>query len=132
MKANTNKSVATTKSAKTNKGVKPLVMVSDVKSIKEEFGKYSIIIKGNAVYRCSTDTLERGPKALYDLYLPNYGKMRKFVVKEDGVYEIRCLEEHPFENSNLAQYTITEKVNINPSKISFDLKEAWNNKKVTE
>ncbi len=115
-----------------NKGVKPLVMVSEIKAIKEEFGKYAIIINGNAVYRCSTDTLERGPKALYDLYLPNYGKMRKFVVKEDGVYEIKCTEEHPFEMSNLAKYEITETVNIDPSKISFDLKEAWNNKKVTE
>ena len=44
------------------KGVKPLIMVSEIKSIKEEFGKYSIIIKGNAVYRCSTNMLERGPK----------------------------------------------------------------------
>ena len=99
---------------KNTKGVKPLVMVSEIKNIKEEFGKYSIIIKDNAVYRCSTDTLERGPKALYDLYLPNYGKMRKFVVKEDGVYEI------------------IDKVNIDPSNINFDLKTAWNNKKVTE
>ena len=66
--SNSKKSVANTKNiAKNNKGVKPLVMVSEVKQIKEEFGKYSIIINGNAVYRCSTDTLERGPKALYDL-----------------------------------------------------------------
>ena len=129
---NTKKSVATTKSAKTNKGVKPLVMVSEIKSIKEEFGKYAIIIKGNAVYRCSTDTLERGPKALNELLLPNYGKMRKFVVKEDGVYEIKCTEEYPFHKSNLAQYEVTEKVNIDPSKIDFNLSSAWNNKKVTE
>ena len=128
--SNTKKSVATAKSA--NKGVKPLVMVSEIKNIKEEFGKYSIIIKGNAVYRCSTDTLERGPKALYDLYLPNYGKMRKFVVKEDGVYEIKCTEEHPFEMSNLAKYEVINKVNIDPSNINFDLKTAWNSKKVTE
>ena len=114
------------------KGVKPLIMVYEIKSIKEEFGKYSIIIKGNAVYRCSTNMLERGPKSLNDLYLPNYGKMRKFVVKEDGVYEIKCIEEHPFENSNVAQYEITDKVNIDPSNIDFDLKNAWNNKKVTE
>ena len=114
------------------KGVKPLIMVSEIKSIKEEFGKYSIIIKGNAVYRCSTNMLERGPKSLYDLYLPNYGKMRKFVVKEDGVYEIKCIEEHPFENSNVAQYEITDKVNIDPSNIDFNLENAWNNKKVTE
>ena len=114
------------------KGVKPLIMVSEIKSIKEEFGKYSIIIKDNAVYRCSTNMLERGPKSLNDLYLPNYGKMRKFVVKEDGVYEIKCIEEHPFETSNLAKYEITDKVNIDPSNIDFDLKNAWNNKKVTE
>ena len=114
------------------KGVKPLIMVSEIKDIKEEFGKYSIIIKDNAVFRCSTNMLERGPKSLNDLYLPNYGKMRKFIVKEDGVYEIKCIEEHPFENSNVAQYEITDKVNIDPSNIDFDLKNAWNNKKVTE
>ena len=129
--SNTKKSVATTKSAKTNKGVKPLVMVSEIKAIKETFGKYSIIINGNAVYRCSTDTLERGPKALYDLYLPNYGKMRKFIVKEDGVYEITLDEKNAYTTSNLAKYKITDKVNIDPSKINFDLKTAWNNKKVT-
>ena len=117
---------------KNAKGVKPLIMVSEIKSIKEEFGKYSIIIKGNAVYRCSTNILERGPKSLYDLYLPNYGKMRKFIVKEDGVYEIRCIEEHPFENSNLAKYEIIDKVNIDPSNIDFNLETAWNYKKVTE
>ena len=114
------------------KGVKPLIMVSEIKNIKEEFGKYSIIIKGNAVYRCSTNMLERGPRSLNDLYLPNYGKMRKFIVKEDGVYEIKCIEEHPFENSNLAKYEIIDKVNIDPSNIDFNLENAWNNKKVTE
>ena len=130
--SNTKKSVATTKSAKTNnKGVKPLVMVSEIKAIKETFGKYSIIINGNAVYRCSTDTLERGPKALYDLYLPNYGKMRKFIVKDDGVYEIILDEDDAYMNSNLAKYKIADKVNIDPSNINFDLTTAWNNKKVT-
>ena len=129
--SNTKKSVATTKSAKTNKGVKPLVMVSEIKAIKETFGKYSIIINGNAVYRCSTDTLERGPKALYDLYLPNYGKMRKFIVKDDGVYEITLDEDNAYMNSNLAKYKIADKVNIDPSKINFDLTTAWNSKKVT-
>ena len=129
--SNTKKSVATTKSAKTNnKGVKPLVMVSEIKAIKETFGKYSIIINGNAVYRCSTDTLERGPKALYDLYLPNYGKMRKFIVKDDGVYEIILDEDNAYMNSNLAKYKIADKVNIDPSNINFDLATAWNSKKV--
>ena len=106
-------------------------MVSEIKAIKEEFGKYSIIINGNAVYRCSTDTLERGPKSLYDLYLPNYGKMRKFVVKEDGVYEITLDEDNAYTTSNLAKYKLGDKVNIDPSKINFDLTTAWNSKKVT-
>ena len=117
---------------KSVKGVKPLIMVSEIKNIKEEFGKYSIIIKGNAVYRCSTDNLERGPKSLNDLYLPNYGKMRKFIVKEDGVYEIILDEDNAYTTSNLAKYKIADKVNIDPSNIDFDLKNAWNNKKVTE
>jgi hypothetical protein len=130
--SNTKKSVANTKNIAKNKGVKPLVMVFEIKEIKETFGKYSIIINGTAVYRCSTDTLEKGPKALYDLLLPNYGKMRKFLVKEDGVYELNMIDEHPFEKSNLAQYELGDKVNIDPSKIDFDLTTAWNYKKATE
>ena len=131
--SNSKKSVANTKNiAKNNKGVKPLVMVSEVKQIKEEFGKYSIIINGNAVYRCSTDTLERGPKALYDLLLPKYGHMRNFIVIKYGVYELNMIDEHPFEKSNLAQYEIGDKVNIDASKIDFDLSTAWNCKKATK
>lgn len=131
MKA-TNKSVATTKSAKSNTGVKPLVMVSEVKDIKEQFGKYSILIKGNMVYRCSTDTLEKGPKCLNELYLPNYGKMRKFVVQEDGVYEIILDETDAYSKSNVAAYRLDNKTNIDASKIDFNMESAWNYKKVTE
>ena len=129
MKA-TNKSVATTKSAKSNTGVKPLVMVSEVKDIKEQFGKYSILIKGNMVYRCSTNTLEKGPKCLNELYLPNYGKMRKFLVCNDGVYEITTIED--YSEHTFAQYSIQNKVNIDASKIDFNVENAWNYKKVTE
>ena len=128
--SNTKKSVATTKSAKTNKGVKPLTMVSEVKDIKEQFGKYSILIKGNMVYRCSTNTLEKGPKCLNELYLPNYGKMRKFIVLEDGVYEITTKEN--YDEHTFAQYTKQDKVNIDASKIDFNIENAWNYKKVTE
>ena len=126
MKATT-KSVATTKSAK---GVKPLLMVSEVKDIKEQFGKYAILIKGNMVYRCSTDTLEKGPKCLNELYLPNYGKMRKFIVLEDGVYEITTKDT--YDKHTFAQYTKQDKVNIDASKINFNIENAWNYKKVTE
>jgi hypothetical protein len=129
MKANTKSEANTKNIAKSTKGVKPLIMVSEVRDIKEQFGKYSILIKGNVIYRCSTDTSEKGPKALNDLYLPKYGKMRKFVVKSDGVYELKCNEEHPYENSNLAKYEITEKVNIDATKIDFTVENTWNNKK---
>ena len=126
----TNKSVATTKSAKNNEGVKPLVMVSEIKDIKEQFGKNAIIIKGNMVYRCSTDTLEKGPKCLSELYLPNYGKMRKFLVCNDGVYEITTIDD--YSEYSFAQYTVQDKVNIDVSKINFNVENACNYKKVTK
>lgn len=131
MKA-TNKSVATTNSAKSNTGVKPLVMVSEVKDIKEQFGKYAILIKGNMVYRCSTNTLEKGPKCLNELYLPNYGKMRKFIVLNDGVYEITTNESYDEQTFAQYKYTKQDKVNIDASKIDFNVENAWNYKKVTE
>lgn len=128
--SNTKKSVATTNSAKSNKGVKPLIMVSEIKDIRESFGKYAIIIKGNMVYRCSTQQLEKGPKSLLEYYLPNYGKMRKFVVLEDGVYELTTKSEQ--SDTMFAQYELADKVNIDPSKINFDIESAWNYKKVSD
>lgn len=123
MKTNTKKSVATTNSANT-KGVKPLAMVSEIKDIRENYGKNAIIIKDNMVFRTSTQVLEKGPKSLLDLYLPNYGKMRKFVIKEDGVYEITT--DVAQTGTQYAQYTIADKVNIDPSKINFDITNVWN------
>ena len=124
MKTNTKKSVATAKSAKNIKGVKPLDMVSEIKDIREKYGKNAIIIKDNIVFRTSTQVLEKGPKSLLDLYLPNYGKMRKFIVKEDGVYEL--VTDVAQTGTQYAQYTIADKVNINPSKINFDITSVWN------
>ncbi len=123
MKTNTKKSVATTNSANT-KGVKPLDMVSEIKDIREKYGKNAIIIKDNMVFRTSTQVLEKGPKSLLDLYLPNYGKMRKFIIKEDGVYEL--ITDVVQTGTQYAQYTIADKVNINPSKINFDITSVWN------
>ena len=125
MKTNTKKSVATAKSAKNNtKGVKPLDMVSEIKDIRESYGKNAIIIKDNIVFRTSTQVLEKGPKSLFDLYLPNYGKMRKFIIKEDGVYEL--VTDVAQTGTQYAQYTIADKVNIDPSKIDFDIASVWN------
>lgn len=131
MKANTKKSVATTKSAKTNiKGVNQLDVVSEIKDIREKFGKNVIIIKGNMVFRCSTQILEKGPKSLLDLYLPNYGKMRKFVVLEDGVYEITTNTIQ--QGTEFAQYEKQDKVNIDVSKIDFNVENSWNFKKISD
>lgn len=124
METNTKKSVATTNSAKNTKGVKPLDMVSEVKDIRENYGKNTILIKDNMVFRTSTQVLEKGPKSLLDLYLPNYGKMRKFVIKDDGVYEI--ITDTVQTGTQYAQYTISDKVNIDPSKINFDITSVWN------
>ena len=124
MKTNTKKSVATAKSAKNIKGVKPLDMVSEIKDIRENYGKNAIIIKDNMVFRTSTQVLEKGPKSLLDLYLPNYGKMRKFIIKEDGVYEL--VTDVAQTGTQYAQYTIADKVNIDPSKIDFDITSVWN------
>lgn len=124
METNTKKSVATTNSAKNTKGVKPLDMVSEIKDIKEKYGKNAIIIKDNMVFRTSTQVLEKGPKSLLDLYLPNYGKMRKFVIKEDSVYEL--ITDTVQTGTQYAQYTISDKVNIDPSKINFDITSVWN------
>lgn len=127
--------VATTKVAKNEKkgdlnmkNVKPNVMVVDIKDIKESFGKCAILIKGNMVYRTSTQTLEKGPQSLLDLYLPNYGKMRKFIVLEDGVYEIATKEEQ--SGTAFAKFEKLGKVNIDASKIDFNIENAWNYKKV--
>ena len=112
------------------KNVSPLTMANEIKSIKENYGKNTIIIKDNLVFRCSTEVLERGPKSLTDLLLPKYGKMNIFLVAEDGVHQLVCKEANPYTNSNIAQYEMVKELsNIDVSKIDFDLAKAWNTKK---
>ena len=112
------------------KSVSPLAMANEIKSIKENYGKNTIIIKNNLVFRCSTEVLEKGPKCLNELLLPKYGKMNIFLVTEDGVHQLVCKEENPYTNSNVAQYEmVKEKTNIDVSKIDFDIAKAWNIKK---
>ena len=115
------------------KNVSPLAMANEIKTIKEEYGKNTIIIKDNLVFRCSTEVLERGPKTLKDLLLPKYGKMNIFLVTDDGVHQLVCKEENAYSKSNVAQYEmIKEKANIDVSKIDFDITKAWNTKKKVE
>ena len=112
------------------KNVSPLAMANEIKTIKENYRKNTIIIKDNLVFRCSTEVLEKGPKCLNELLLPKYGKMNIFIVKEDGVHQLVCKEANPYSNSNLAQYEmVKEKSNIDASKIDFDVTKVWNKKK---
>lgn len=118
--------------SKEQKNVSPLTMANEIKTIKENYGKNAIIIKDNLVFRCSTEVLERGPKSLLDLMLPKYGKMNIFLVTEDGVHKLTCVEENPYTDSNLAKYEMSkETFDIDVSKIDFDNTKVWNtNKKV--
>lgn len=112
------------------KNVSPLAMAKEITNIKENYGKNTIIIKDNLVFRCSTGVLERGPKSLNELVLPKYGKMNIFLVTDDGVHQLVCKEEKPYEDKDTAQYEmIKEKTNIDVSKIDFDIAKAWNTKK---
>ena len=117
---------------KTN-NVSPLAMAEEIKTIKENYGKNTIIIKDNLVFRCSTEVLERGPKSLLDLMLPKYGKMNIFLVADDGVHQLTCTEENPYTNSNVAKYEMSkEVVDIDVSKIDFDVAKVWNTSKKAE
>ena len=98
-----------------------------ITKIRETYGKNAIIIKDNLVFRTSTRVLERGPKSLLDLYLPNYGKMRKFIVKNDKVFEITT--ETQQVGTAFAQYEILEEVKMDLSEINFDTELVWNKAK---
>lgn len=98
-----------------------------ITKIRETYGKNAIIIKDNLVFRTSTRVLERGPKSLLDLYLPNYGKMRKFIVRDNKVFEITT--ETQQVGTAFAQYEILEEVKMDVSEINFDTELVWNKAK---
>ena len=119
--------------SKEQKNVSPLTMANEIKTIKEKYGKNTIIIKDNLVFRCSTEVLERGPKCLNELLLPKYGKMSIFIVTENGVHQLKCVEENPYTNSNVAKYEMSkETFDIDVSKIDFDVTKVWNTSKKTD
>lgn len=122
----------TTKNTKkeVNTEVSQQVVATGIKAIRETYGKNCIIIKDNMVFRTSTQVLEKGPKSLLELYLPNYGKMRKFVVKEDGIYEITT--DVVQSGTQFAQYTLGDKVKMDISEIDFSAENAWNFKKISD
>lgn len=101
---------------------------SVIEDIKEKYGKFTIIIKGNLVFRCSTEVLEIGPEYLLDLELPLYGKMKKFIILNNKVYELIPTREYKNRN-DYVKHTVGNEVNINWSIIDFNEENAWNYKK---
>ena len=98
-----------------------------IEEIQQLYGKNTILIKNNIVFRCSTKVLEEGPTHLLHYELPKYGNMKKFAVINDEVYELIPTREYEDRN-DLVKHTIGNKVDIDPSCINFNAK-AWNHKK---
>lgn len=133
--AKTNSKVDNNNSKNIEKNTKVEVSVQNapqdgITKIRENYGKNAIIIKDNLVFRTSTRVLERGPKSLLDLYLPNYGKMRKFVVRDNKVYEI--VTDVIQTGTEFAQYTLADEVKMDISEITFDAESVWNKAKKLE
>lgn len=97
-----------------------------IEEIRQLYGKNTILIKGTIVFRCSTEVLEEGPKCLLNFELPKYGKMKKFVVINDRVYELIATRNYNNRN-DIVKHTIGELFDINPDCINFNAK-AWNHK----
>lgn len=99
-----------------------------IEDIKNNYGKFTIIIKDNLVYRCSTEVLEVGPDYLLNLELPSYGKMKKFIILNNKVYELIPTREYNDRN-DIVKHIIGNEININWSVINFNEETAWNYKK---
>ena len=97
-----------------------------IDEIKKLYGKFTIIIKDNIVFRCSTGILEEGPIGLLNYELPKYGNMNKFVVINDSVYELKPTREYEDRN-DVVKHTVGKKVDIDPNCIDFT-KAPWNKK----
>ena len=103
--------------------------LSAIDKIKEEYGKNTIIIKDNLVFRCSTEVLEIGPKCILSYELPAYGQMKKFVIVNDKVYEL--IPTRDYENRNdRVLHKVGNQVDIDYSKINFDETTAHNYKDI--
>ncbi len=99
-----------------------------IAEIQNLYGKNTILIKNNIVYRCGTNETEKGPKCLLNYELPYYGKMKLFVVLNDKVYSLINTEEKI--DKYYTKYIVGNEANIDPSCIDFD-KTPWNDKKKT-
>ena len=100
-----------------------------IEDIRNTYGKNTIIIKDNLVFRCATEKLEIGPKFLSDLELRPYGQMRKFVVINEKVYELIPTRKYDGTRTDVVKHTIGNEVDIDWTIIDFDERLAWNYKK---
>ena len=100
-----------------------------IEDIRNTYGKNTIIIKDNLVFRCATEVLEIGPNYLCDLELRPYGKMKKFVVLNDKVYELIPTRKYDGTRTDVVKHTLGNEVDIDYTIIDFNERTAWNYKK---
>ena len=94
-------------------------MLNNVEEVRLTYGKNTIIIKDDLVFRCSTEKLEIGPRSLIHQKLPNYGQMNKFIVLDGKVYKLIPTRKYD-SRTDIVYHTIGEEVNIDYSFINFD------------
>ena len=98
-----------------------------IEEIKHIYGKNTIFLKGDLIYRCSTGQIEaKYHDHLLNYELPKYGQMRKFVIINNEVYDLVPTREYKDRN-DFVRHTVGEKVNIDPACIDFNAK-PWNEK----
>ena len=99
--------------------------LENIDEVKKAYGKNTIFIKDNLVFRCSTENLEIGPRCLISHELPKYGKMNKFIILNDKVYNLIQTREYE-SRTDIVFHKIGQEANIDCSFIDFDERKAWN------
>ena len=90
-----------------------------IDDVKQLYGKYTIFIKGDLVYRCSTGKLDiKYRDHLLNYELPKYGNMNKFIIINDVVYEFIPMRDY-VDRNDFVKHMVGKKVNINPNCIDF-------------
>ncbi len=98
-----------------------------IEEIKHIYGKNTIFLKGDLIYRCSTGQIEaKYHDHLLNYELPKYGQMNKFVIIDNKVYELIPTREYNDRN-DFVRHTVGKEVNIDPECINFNAK-PWNEK----
>ena len=96
--------------------------------IKNKYGKFTILIKGNIIFRVSTEVLEIGPDSLYKYELPNFGKMKKICILDNEMYELIETRDY-ISRSDRVLHNLKKIENIsNINLIDFSVEKTWNYK----